>query len=198
MEELVTYYNDIQKQKLQNINKYFDKCILLIRKIKFNHISIFTLLSGSNRVYIPYPWKIKYESFFISFFCFSFVSVFSQKNDTLYFLVNKKDTLITKLTNSSSGNHIGYRLTDEKRIKKLNKTPLVEGKVWVPESDDDFHTFGPSFSFNSSKDTVVTKSYLNSLKIIKNRIELEKLCIKEILIMMRINILLPLLLLIIF
>ena len=47
----------------------------------------------------------------------------------------------------------------------------MEGKVWVPESDDDFYTFGPSFSFDRRKDTIVSGSYLNALKIIRNRQE---------------------------
>lgn len=105
----------------------------------------------------------------IIIFCFISLNLFSQKNDTLYFLIDKKDTLITKLTNSTNGKHIGYRIIDEKRIKKLNKTPLTKNKVWVPENDDDFRSFGPSFSFDSSKSSIISQSYLNTLKIIRDR-----------------------------
>ena len=98
--------------------------------------------------------------------CFN---IFSQKVKTQYFLINKKDILIERQLATEKNNYEGYLIIDEKRIKELNRTPNVEGRVWTPENDDDFHQFGYSFTFNRKNDTIVSKSYLETINIIKDR-----------------------------
>lgn len=87
----------------------------------------------------------------------------------IYFLIDKNDTLIKKQSSTRENKFEGYLIIDEQRIKPLNKTPIKIGRVWVPESDDDFHTLGPSFSFNGKNDKIITKEELKDLSVIINR-----------------------------
>lgn len=113
----------------------------------------------------------------ISFLC----SIsYSQSRNNIYFLINKKDTLIKKQTATKTNEYEGYRIIDEKRLVKKNKRSfrkkpenkvLKKGEIWVSEGEDiEYETFEYfSFSFNRKNDTIVSKSYINDLKIIRDR-----------------------------
>lgn len=108
--------------------------------------------------------------FFILFFTMLQIG-YSQSTQKVYFLVDKTDTLIKRQFNLTTKEYSSYLIINEDKIKDLNKTPIVEGKVWIPESEDDFYTFGLSFSFDAKNDSLVSKEYLETLNIIKNRKE---------------------------
>lgn len=110
-------------------------------------------------------------------FLFFFMGgLYAQTEMKIYFLINKNDTLIMKQKATQENKFEGYSIIDEQLVKPLNRTPLVKGKVWVPESIDDFHTFGPSFSLIRKNDIIITEDQLTKLNVIKSRKEfLEKL-----------------------
>lgn len=97
--------------------------------------------------------------------------VYSQSKEEVYFLVNAKDTLIKKQITNNRETFEGYLIIDEKRLKTLNKTPTKENEVWVPESDDDFHTLGPAFKFHRENDRKITNSEFNNIEVIRSRKE---------------------------
>jgi hypothetical protein len=116
-------------------------------------------------------FKHKYILCFVIFtFCIQ-IGYAQKSKDEIYFILDKSDTLIKKQFNSATKKISGYLIIDERRVKPLNRTPMIKGKVWVPESDDDFYTFGPSFSFIRKNDRIITEDELTQLNVIKSRKE---------------------------
>ncbi len=119
----------------------------------------------------------KYILIITSLLCF--IS-YSQSRNNIYFFINKKDTLIKKQTATKTNEYEGYRIIDEKRLVKKNKRSfrkkpenkvLKKGEIWVSEGDDiEYDAFDEySFSFNRKNDKIISKSYINDLKIIRDR-----------------------------
>ena len=106
-------------------------------------------------------------------FCFLFISIYAQTRDTIYFLVNKKDTLIKKYNPSERKSFKGYDLyfTKKTRIKR-NNTPIKEGKVWVPDAKYDYYVYGHNsytFDYLNNKSKLISRDCLNTLNYIDNR-----------------------------
>lgn len=96
------------------------------------------------------------------FLCFN---SFSQSRDTIYFLINKKDTLIKKQIATKLNKYEGYLIINEKRrVKKIRRSSDISGDDVEYDAFEDF-----SFSFNRKKDTIISKSYLKSLNLIRDR-----------------------------
>lgn len=119
-------------------------------------------------------FKHNYILYFLFFTICTQIGYAQKSKEEIYFFLDKSDTLIKKQFNSTTKSLSGYLIINKKKIKPLNRTPLVKGKVWVPESMDDFHTFGPSFSFNRKYDRIITKNELTNLNVIKSRKEFLK------------------------
>lgn len=99
--------------------------------------------------------------------CFLSVQIYSQsqKRDTLYLLIDKKDSLICRqvATNKYS---ICY---DKKKLVKKNRTPLAKGAVWVADAKYDYYTSEQIclyFVFYPNKRQIISKSALEKLKIL--------------------------------
>lgn len=103
---------------------------------------------------------------------FSLINCYSQSKDTVYFLINKKDTLIKKHKAIKSGyNTYSIYSTEKKRVKK-NNTPVINGKVWVADTKYDYYVYERdylSFSFFEKKEKLISKKCLTSLNYINNR-----------------------------
>ena len=112
----------------------------------------------------------KYILIFTSFF---FFNSYSQSESSICFFINKKDTLIKKQIATKTSKYEGYRIIDEKRIVKkfIRKKPLKKGEIWISEGDDiEYDTFDEFyFSFDKKNDTIISKLYLNTLSLIKDR-----------------------------
>lgn len=119
----------------------------------------------------------KYILIFTSFF---FFNSYSQSESSICFFINKKDTLIKKQIATKTSKYEGYRIIDEKRIvkkfkkfirKKPLKKVLKKGEIWISEGDDiEYDTFDEFyFSFDKKNDTIISKLYLNTLNLIKDR-----------------------------
>jgi|SRR5690606_7970038 len=89
----------------------------------------------------------------------------SKKTDTIYFFINKNDTLIYKQLSTKTNSYEGYVITDEKRIVKNIKRPSDIGGDDIEY--EDFEDY--SFSFNQKNDIIISKSYLNTLNLTKDR-----------------------------
>jgi len=91
----------------------------------------------------------------------------SIKGDTIYFLINKKDTLIYKQVATKTNSYEGYVITDEKKIvKNIKRSSVING--------DDIEYKGFSnyyYSFSRNNDIIISKSHLNTLNLIKGRRE---------------------------
>lgn len=105
------------------------------------------------------------KNYVLIFTCLLLYNSYSQSIDTIHFFINKKDTLIQKQLATKTNEYEGYRIIDEKRI-------VIDTKRSCDIGDDDieYETFDSySFSFNRKNDTIVSKPYLNTLKLIKDR-----------------------------
>ncbi|MCL5130543.1 hypothetical protein [Algibacter sp. L4_22] len=89
----------------------------------------------------------------------------SKKRDTIYFFINKNDSLIYKQVATKMNPYEGYVITDEKRIvKKIKRSSDIAG------DDIEYDTFSDySFSFNRKNDIIISKSHLNTLNYVKDR-----------------------------
>ncbi|WP_405326880.1 hypothetical protein [Leeuwenhoekiella sp. LLG6367-2.1] len=94
-----------------------------------------------------------------------FLSSYSQSRKNIYFLIDKKDTLIKKQIATQTNEYEGYRIIDERRIvTELKRSESIHG------DDVEYETFASySFSFNRKEDTIISKTYFDSLSIIKDR-----------------------------
>lgn len=111
----------------------------------------------------------KYLLILTYFFLFN---SYSQSRDTIYLLINKKDTLIKKYEKKKGSKNL-YKLffTEKTKIKK-NNTPLTEGKVWVADTKYDYYTYKRDtyeFDFYRTEDKLISKKDLESLTYIKRR-----------------------------
>ena len=105
-----------------------------------------------------------YTYIILSLICFN---AFSQKKETQYFFIDKKDSLISKLRNSENGRISGYKIINEKKVIKKHRR-LSGLKV----DDVEYEAFDELyFSFNKKNDTIINKSFFDKLKIIKARRE---------------------------
>lgn len=120
------------------------------------------------------------KNYFLLFTCFLLFNSYSQTNDTVYFLINKNDTLIKQQIATKKNNYEGYCIIDENKIIKrtkrsIRKKPadviLKKGEIWFSEGDyiefDDLENY--SFSFYRKNDTLISKSYLDTLNFFKDR-----------------------------
>ena len=105
------------------------------------------------------------KNYVLIFTCLVLYNSYSQSRDTIHFFINKKDTLIQKQLATKTNEYEGYRIIDEKRIVIDTKRSCDIGG-----DDIEYETFDSySFSFNRKNDTIVSKPYLNTLKLIKDR-----------------------------
>ena len=105
------------------------------------------------------------KNYVLIFTCLLLYNSYSQSRDTIHFFINKKDTLIQKQLATKTNEYEGYRIIDEKRIVIDTKRSCDIGG-----DDIEYETFASySFSFNRKNDTIVSKPYLNTLKLIKDR-----------------------------
>ena len=89
----------------------------------------------------------------------------SKKRDTIYFLINLNDTLVYKQVATKTNYYEGYVITDEKRIvTAIKRSSDIGGDDIEYDAFDRYY-----FSFNRKNDTIISKSYLNTLNLIKNR-----------------------------
>jgi hypothetical protein len=120
------------------------------------------------------------KNYLLIFTYFLLFNSYSQSKDTIYLLINKKDTLIKKQVATKANEYEGYKIIDEKRlVKKIKRTVrkkpvnkiLKKGEIWISEGDDiEYDAFDEySFSFNRKRDTIISKLYLNTLNLIKDR-----------------------------
>ena len=117
-----------------------------------------------------YVWKNRASVTFL-FLLFIRINSFGQTKKEIYFLIDKQDTLIKKQT-ATKGNQVeGYLIIAEARTKPLKITPVEEGKVWVPESDDDNSIPGHWFQFLRKNDKLITEEELAKLDVIRERKE---------------------------
>ncbi len=101
--------------------------------------------------------------------CIFYLSGYSQskKTDTIYFFINKNDTLIYKQLSTKTNPYEGYVITDEKRIVKKKKRSFdIDGDDIKYDDFEDYF-----FSFNRKNDIIISKSHLNTLNLIKDRRE---------------------------
>lgn len=96
---------------------------------------------------------------------FIFFNSYSQSKSSLYFFINKNDTLIKKQIATKSNKYEGYRIIDKRRVvTDIKRSNSIDG------DDIEYETFEQfSFSFDRKNDTIISKSYMNDLKIIRNR-----------------------------
>ncbi len=94
-----------------------------------------------------------------------FLSSYSQSRKNIYFLINKKDTLIKKQIATQTNEYEGYRIIDKRRIvTDVKRSESIHG------DDVEYETFASySFSFNRKEDTIISKTYFDILSIIKDR-----------------------------
>lgn len=117
------------------------------------------------------------KSFFIiTTFLFSIFS-YSQSRDTVYLLIDKKDTLIKKIENKKgSPNHYQFFFTEKKKIKK-NNTPIIKNKIWVADTKYSYYIYerdSYEFVFYRTEDKLISKKVLESLTYVKRREQLLK------------------------
>jgi len=109
----------------------------------------------------------------ILFFCFLYFNSYCQSSDTIYFLINKKDSLIKKQVATKLNSYEGYIIYySEKTLIKKNKTPIIEGEVWVEDDKYDYNAYeqkNVSFKFLRKNDRIIEKEQLNEFKIVKKR-----------------------------
>ena len=102
----------------------------------------------------------------VHLFCFNVLS----QTITQYFLVSKSDTLIKKQFATKENKYQGYIIINENKIvKKITKSSKING-------DDTMHNAFEtlSFTFKMENDTIVDKSYIKKLNLIKDRKEFLK------------------------
>ena len=105
------------------------------------------------------------KKYILIFTALIFLNSYSQSKSSLYFFINKKDTLIEKQIGTKLNEYEGYRIIDERRvITDIKRSNSIDG------DDIEYETFERFlFSFNRKNDTIVSKSYINDLKIIRER-----------------------------
>ncbi len=101
------------------------------------------------------------------------INGYSQSRDTIYFMIDKKDTLVKKHTMTKKNPFNGYEIcfTEKEQIKK-NNTPHIDGKVWVADTKYDYYVYGHKsyiFDFNNSKNNIVDSTHIKSIKYIEAR-----------------------------
>jgi hypothetical protein len=115
------------------------------------------------------------KKYTILFFCFLFFNTYCQSSDTIYFLINRKDSLIKKQIATKLNSYEGYIIYySKKTVIKKNKTPIIEGEVWVADEKYDYNVNGQknvSFKFLRKNDRIIEKEQLNEFKTVKNREE---------------------------
>jgi|TARA_B110000967_G_scaffold50827_1_gene51903 hypothetical protein len=120
------------------------------------------------------------KKYILIFTTLLFFKTYSQSKSNIYFFINEKDTLIKKQIATKTNEYEGYRIIDEKRLVKKSKRSfrkkpenkvLKKGEIWISEGDDiEYDAFDEySFSYNRKNDTIISKSYINNLKIIRDR-----------------------------
>lgn len=113
------------------------------------------------------------KSFFKILIGFFVINAYSQSRDTIYFMIDKKDTLVKKHTMTKKNHFNGYEIcfTEKEQIKK-NNTPHIDGKVWVEDTKYNYFEYGHKsyiFDFFNSKSNIIDANYLKSIKFISNR-----------------------------
>lgn len=105
------------------------------------------------------------KKYILIFTSFLFLNSYSQSMDTIYFFISKKDTLIQKQITTKKNTYEGYRIIDKRRVvKDIKRSNSING------DDIEYDTFESfSFSFNRKNDTIISKSYIDDLKIVKKR-----------------------------
>ena len=94
-------------------------------------------------------------------------SVFSQELDTLFFFIDKNDTLIKKQIATRNNKFEGYTIINEnKTIKKHIRSSKIDGDDIVVDAFDTF-----SFTFNRDNGFIIDKTKLGKYDIIKTRKE---------------------------
>ena len=94
-----------------------------------------------------------------------FLSSYSQSRKNIYFLIDRNDTLINKQIATQTNEYEGYRIIDERRIvTDIKRSESIDGDDIRYETFDSY-----SFSFNRKEDTIISKTYFDSLSIIKDR-----------------------------
>jgi hypothetical protein len=58
------------------------------------------------------------KNYLLIFACFLLLNSYSQSSNTIYLLINKKDTLIKKQITTKSNEYEGYRVIKEKKVGK--------------------------------------------------------------------------------
>ena len=103
--------------------------------------------------------------YILVFTYFILMNSYSQSKSYIYFFINKKDTLIKKQIATKTNKYEGYRVINEKRlVKATKKSSNIDG------DDIEYDTFESfSFSFNRKNESIISKSYIKNLNIIKDR-----------------------------
>ncbi|MDG1529422.1 MAG: hypothetical protein P8I51_01150 [Polaribacter sp.] len=112
------------------------------------------------------------KKYLLIFNFFLLFNSYSQSKNSIYLLIDKKDTLIKKNENKkNSSNHYQLFFTEKKKIKK-NNTPIIKNKVWVADTKYDYYVYerdSYEFSFYKTEDKSINKKHLESLTYIKKR-----------------------------
>lgn len=105
------------------------------------------------------------KNYLLIFSSFLIFNSYSQSKNTIYFLINKKDTLIRKQIATKVNEYEGYKIINEKRlIKNIKRSSGLGG------DDIEYDVFSEHFfSFNKKNDTIIYKSYLKTLNLITDR-----------------------------
>lgn len=99
------------------------------------------------------------------FTCFFYLGCYSQskKKDSLYFFVDNNDSLVRKRVEVK-----GYSVCSEQKVRiKKNKTPLIQGKIWVEDNKYDYYEYGNPcllFSYGKAK-ILIEKSDIRRFRI---------------------------------
>lgn len=110
----------------------------------------------------------------LTFLLFIANNLFAQIKEEIYFLIDRNDTLIKKQIATKENLPEGYLIIAEARSKLLKTTPIEEGKIWIPESDEDNYIPGQWFQFFKQNDKLITEDELSKLDVIRKRTEFLK------------------------
>ncbi len=100
------------------------------------------------------------KNYVIIFVYFLFFNSYSQSRDTIYFLINKNDSLIKKTENKKGSSNYYQVFFDKKILTTKNRTPIVEGKVWVADTKYDYYVYERKayvFNFYGIGDKLINK-----------------------------------------
>ena len=105
------------------------------------------------------------KKYLLIFNFFLLFNSYSQSKNSIYLLIDKKDTLIKKNENKkNSSNHYQLFFTEKKKIKK-NNTPIIKNKVWVADTKYDYYVYerdSYEFSFYKTEDKSINKKHLEN------------------------------------